>query len=56
VAVDAQPDLIYAMNLGYIVAAHQRTKTIPIVMGSAVFRSKAASRIVWCDRARTSPE
>lgn len=31
-AVDAQPDLIYAANLGYIVAAHQRTKTIPIVM------------------------
>ncbi len=31
-AVDAQPDLIYATNLGYVVAAHQRTKTIPIVM------------------------
>ena len=31
-ALDAQPDLIYAMNLGYIVAAHQQTKTVPIVM------------------------
>src|SRR5512142_1783170 len=31
-AVDAEPDLIYGTNLGYIVAAHQRTKTIPIVM------------------------
>lgn len=31
-AVDARPDLIYAANLGYVVAAHQRTKTIPIVM------------------------
>ena len=31
-AIDAKPDLIFALNLGYIVAAHQRTKTIPIVM------------------------
>lgn len=31
-AVDARPDLIYAGNLGYIVAAHRLTKTIPIVM------------------------
>jgi putative tryptophan/tyrosine transport system substrate-binding protein len=31
-AVDARPDLIYAANLGYVVAAHELTKTIPIVM------------------------
>lgn len=30
--IDAQPDLIYAANLGYVIAAHRRTKTIPIVM------------------------
>ena len=30
--VDARPDLILTNNLGYAVAAHQLTKTIPIVM------------------------
>jgi putative ABC transport system substrate-binding protein len=31
-AVDAKPDLIFAANLGYVIAAHKLTKTIPIVM------------------------
>jgi putative ABC transport system substrate-binding protein len=31
-AVEAQPDLIYVANLGYAIAAHKLTKTIPIVM------------------------
>ena len=31
-AVDAKPDLIFARNLGYVIAAHRLTKTIPIVM------------------------
>lgn len=31
-ALDAKPDLIMVMNLGYAVDAHRRTKTIPIVM------------------------
>lgn len=30
--VEEKPDLIFAFNLGYIVAAHKLTKTIPIVM------------------------
>ncbi|HUN69956.1 MAG TPA: ABC transporter substrate-binding protein [Burkholderiales bacterium] len=30
--VDAKPDLIFAANLGYVIAAHKLTKTIPIVM------------------------
>jgi putative tryptophan/tyrosine transport system substrate-binding protein len=30
--VDAKPDLILGFNLGYIIAAHKLTKTIPIVM------------------------
>jgi len=30
--VDEQPDLIFTNNLGYAVAAHKLTKTIPIVM------------------------
>jgi putative ABC transport system substrate-binding protein len=36
-AVDSRLDLIYAINLGYIVAAHRLTKTIPIVMGVSGF-------------------
>jgi hypothetical protein len=31
-AINAKPDLIFGFNLGYIVAAHKLTKTIPIVM------------------------
>ena len=31
-AVEAKPDLIFARNLGYVIAAHKLTKTIPIVM------------------------
>ena len=30
--LNAKPDLIFGFNLGYIVAAHKLTKTIPIVM------------------------
>jgi putative ABC transport system substrate-binding protein len=30
--VEEKPDLIFAFNLGYIIAAHKLTKTIPIVM------------------------
>jgi len=36
-AIEARPDLIYAGNLGYIIAAHQLTKTIPIVMWASGF-------------------
>lgn len=36
-AIDARPDLIYAGNLGYIIAAHELTKTIPIVMWASGF-------------------
>ena len=32
--VDDKPDLIFAANTGYILAAHRLTKTIPIVMWS----------------------
>jgi len=31
-ALNANPDLIFAANLGYVIAAHKLTKTIPIVM------------------------
>jgi len=31
-AVEEKPDLIFARNLGYVIAAHKLTKTIPIVM------------------------
>ena len=30
--LDEKPDLIFAANLGYVIAAHKLTKTIPIVM------------------------
>ena len=30
--LDQKPDLIFAANLGYVIAAHKLTKTIPIVM------------------------
>ena len=30
--LDERPDLIFAANLGYVIAAHKLTKTIPIVM------------------------
>lgn len=30
--VDEKPDLIFAANLGYVIAAHRLTKTIPVVM------------------------
>lgn len=30
--VEEKPDLIFAANLGYVIAAHKLTKTIPIVM------------------------
>ena len=30
--VEEKPDLIFARNLGYVIAAHKLTKTIPIVM------------------------
>jgi len=30
--MDEKPDLIFAYNLGYVIAAHKLTKTIPIVM------------------------
>ncbi|MCJ7839155.1 MAG: ABC transporter substrate-binding protein [Burkholderiales bacterium] len=35
--VDEKPDLIFAINLGYAIAAHKLTKTIPIVMWMAGF-------------------
>jgi putative ABC transport system substrate-binding protein len=31
-ALQAKPDLLFVMNLGYAVEAHRRTKTIPIVL------------------------
>ena len=36
-ALEAKPDLLVTMNLGYAVEAHKRTKTIPIVMGISGF-------------------
>ena len=39
--VDEKPDLIFAANTGYIIAAHRLTKTIPIVMWSVGYPVEA---------------